>query len=1296
MNQENTKSLNTRSVTPRRKILEKNKLSFEETPTRKKNDSSKRESSISGGRKVASANSREENISSSGGRVHKKENIVLSDEKSSLTPQVGTPGGTPYMLRSKTKELKSSDKRTPRNEVRSNISKKDIIMPPLDLSNGSNNESEFYKFDENINSNENDNVKNNNNLSESSVYSTPKKRARVLNMNEGGVDNKLSRMETNEKEKNDIGLNDVDILNSNSTGRRQGSSRNNIKSTPRTRRHENTSINNGNNVDDCTVKDRKSILKQYDPDNVNTTTMSNIKTPKSQKKVQFGVKNLIIIDESLQEDNANKLYLNNRDTLSDMNLNNGDRMSILSEFDDPGSGNIAYNFPSLEELIGKDESSKEDSAMNTKREICAIDRNSVIDSSDCKSNIVSINNDSNIEITRKNETKVNCSNKEKINLQFENNENLDITDQINISNYSISCRDSITPNTPGAFLSVVMKNLSSVNFSDDKKDEIEDIIEEEMEKNEDCIQEDNNMIISEIGNENNNNTEIENSNIETTLEVINENINLEENSFLNDKKIVYEETVVKESIDINNEHSDNKFNEKLIETLENESKVEDDRNENVCETSTRLNELLTPKTRYSNSRNTAKKTLSPRSESLLNSLYNAKSILNIVPKGYTWEEFLSLLNLNYTMDSFNMLEFNDLDIVSTTGIMDVINENSNNDNKVLINQLNNFKENTCYKEAIEKYKVQLIKSIKSQIWEDIEKEKLMKVYTDVIFENKYKNNLLKFPESELATVLAIIVNKSRYGSKQDEKIKNELLNRLSTYFSIENGNSNSNTDKDSKNNVFYIESWLYWNEEIIFPYKKSLLKKYDEYIKKFMDINEQIIIHKNRIQNSYVLMSTLESCQISEMHVNETYWDAMKLIHENINNYKEEINRMNNYIKVMTNNKNNLNKLLIKEEELSNSLISELNSWKYKKNNLKSNLNSLRIKEEFAGFTWDLFTINKFQTIISLHNNSQYPVKIRVAIEWNINGDFEYNKKETQNDDSQSPPVILNIELINYDYESSKDNRLFVNSNYQLQNNIYQAYVKIIEKTLNLRLNELYTQHKKQNNMNNNILIELIRGIFQSCTILLWRSESIVFEILNIIKVFNLAILDIDENNSNTLIMNIPILIGINSDKVYGISGNNNNSNANNGALSSPLLSNNSAAGTILSPITPNSLTSKLSPHLLISTRPIISIKFNITNSLFNSIGTLANSIQDVHVYNVNEDICHNMVRIFKEQIHEIELNKNKTFSAVYLGYNCLLSIIQNTIQEGGKNQLIWKRPLEKFAPRLLNAVQISKLHQNY
>ncbi|KAH8741991.1 hypothetical protein FG386_002366 [Cryptosporidium ryanae] len=1295
MNQENTKSLNTKSLTPRRRVLEENKLNFDETPN-KSNVHSLKRGSTSGGRsgtKTEGSSLKEESIPSSGRRTQNK-------EKTPLTPQVGTPGGTPYMLRSKTRELRSSERITSTSGTGDEVIKKDVAMPPLDLGNDSEKKSEFYKFEE-IDSKDksggNDD-KNSSYLSNPVIYSTPRKRARGANSSEGkGDESKYSKVEINSKEKNETYSNSIDVCNSNSTGRRQrSSSRGNIRSTPRTRGYEN--VNNSNTREECTLKDRKSILKQYDPDNVNTTTMSNIKTPKSQKKVQFGVKNLIIIDESLQEDSVNKLNLNFKDMSSDINLNTGDRMSILSEFDDPGSGNIAYNFPSLEELIGQDEGNKEDgrnlnsnACGNNADDICNLVPNVgqtgiegedvVIGGGNSVSTNLYINKDQNTGVTNDYGTKGSYINKEKTDIDSFNNENQDIADQLNILDYSIGCRDSITPNTPGAFLSVVMKNLSSVNFSEDKNEEIENAMQEKMDRSE-YTQEDS-------GDKNdcdNCDSRVENDNFESALEVAGDNYqNQKEESSVNDATTTSGKAVSEEPRDASTsfvELTDQCVEDKLTENspgtpITGGLKEE----ERLRQTNARLSELLTPITRhYSGSRNTIKKTLSPKSESLLNSLYSTKSILNIVPKGYTWEEFLSLLNLNYTMDSFNVLEFNDLDMTSTTGIVDLVNNSDNSSNKELISQLSNLKEeNASYGKVVERYIVKLIKSIKSQVWEDIERERLMKVYTDDIFEHKYKNNLLRFPDSELATVLAIIVNKSRYGSKQDERVKNELLNRLSRYFSVENDGNSPNVGKGS-GNIFYINSWLCWNEEIVFPYKNLLLKRYDECIKRFTGINERVINNKNRIQNSCVLLSTLESCQISEMHVNETYWDAMRLIHENINNYKEEIDRMNNYIKVMTSNKNNLLKLLIKEEELSSSLVSELQNWKYKKNNLKSNLSNLRIKEEFAGFTWDLFTTNKFQTIIVLNSNSQYQVKVRITIEWNANGDFGSVNRDVKADADLSPPVLLSIEPINDSYERDRDEKLFANNNCLLQDKIYRAYINIIEKTLNLRLSELHMEYRKQGEMSNNILIELIRGIFQSCTVLLWRSESIIFEILNITKVFNLAILDVDENSCNTLIMNIPILTGMKNDKDCP-------ANSNNGA----------SPGTVLSPITPNSLTSKLSPHLLISTRPIISIKFNITNSLFNSAGTLVNSIQDVSVYNVSEDTCASMIRIFKEQTHEIESSKrNKGFSAVYLGYNCLLSIIQNTIQEGGKNQLIWKRPLEKFAPRLLNAVQISKLHQNY
>ncbi|KAK9172897.1 Uncharacterized protein cmbei_4001600 [Cryptosporidium meleagridis] len=1319
MEQENTRALNANNSTP----IRNGNLSSKDVNLETPNKSSSRSIGSAGGSSSVRRSSR-----------LSKKNDEKFGETGALTPQLGAPGGTPYLLRSKSRETLSS--------AEANLRKNAMAMPPLNLKSTNDLEgtSEFYQ---------NNLEKNNENTIKvgdvNNIYSTPRKRVR----------NAENGYNSSHNSNNNIGL-DLDRdpgseSQIRSSSRRKGG---NIKNTP---------VSKSRRVidEDSAVKDRKSILKQYDPDGINTSTV-NIKTPKSQKKVQFGTKNLIIIDENKQDLNIDKLI-----TESDNDENGNiqdkrfaddltvDRMSILSELDDAGTGQI-YNFPSLEELINTKKTENSSTQRVYNNDIVGSEISNRFGS--VKNNINNYHhreinqdhqatNSSNLLVQSENSEKdkskthqdrmIDCNDQKNLESEYiktnqsqfedENSieKNIELTDQINISDYSINCRDSIAPNLPGAFLSVVMQNLSSVNFPEEKKPESdEDIKIPKLEFSDDNIEGSINKesdLYQEVTMENQSVIEDDEIYIDTKKQV-----NKEDEIILEASKEDIQNQQEQVQIEFESEQLDSQIHEKLIReenkeftTVESVTKKESNNEKNQIEESlshqndnfetqqivltetltilkdnnNRLsNILITPKRNNIGSIGYINK-LSPSSETLLKSLNNTKSILNITPQGYTWEEFQSILNLNYTMENyFGTLEFDEIE--NNRRVKDKnIEEESMNSKLLLVNIENILKEDGGNSEKIQEivaeYSSEIIKSIKHQIWDEIEKNILIKEFSDENHE-RYTENLSKFSTSEIATLMAIIVNKSRYGSKNDERIKNELFERISGYFFGEG------------RNIFLKKAIIDWKEKVIFPLKNKMINKFEEMIKIFMLKNEQILNNKNRIQNSKVLLSTLESCKISEMHVYETYWNAMRIVHENIVNYKEEIERVKNYLNVMDQKKRNISRLLLKEEELYNSLILELNDWKVKKDSLRNNLNDLRIKEEFAGFTWDLFTINKFQTIIILNNNCHNRnnlVKVRVSIEWNMNDDIIIDNH---------PPIILKIELLLDNIILVDDSSSSINSKYndlqlqlslvnnqRLEDKIYNAYIKVIEKTLNLRLIELYFDYKKKNKMNNNILIELIRGIFQSCIVLLWRLESIVFEILNIIKVFNLAILDIIDENK--LILNIPILVGINERNDFEI--NNNNENQNSNLIYSSCTSNSPIAA---SPITPNSLTSNtLSPHLLMASRPVITITFNITNSLFMSVGTLVNSIEHISVYNMSDEITKDMICVFKDQINEIEArdsnnSKIRKNSAVYVGYNCLLSIIQNTIQEGGHNQLIWKRPLEKFAPRLLNAVQISKLHQNF
>ncbi|KAJ1607807.1 hypothetical protein OJ253_2170 [Cryptosporidium canis] len=1331
MDQENTKSLNSSTNTPNRNANLSFKNSNSETPVK----SSAR--SVGGSAGGSSSVRRSSRLL--------KKNDAKSDDNALFTPNIGAPGGTPYLLRSKSRETLSS--------TEANLRSNAMEMPPLNLGSGNDlgENSEFYQMNTEKHERRNDST---------NIYSTPRKKMRGSDENNVNISSNKNIDNTDFSKGLDL---ETESQMKNSSRRRGG----NIKSTPRSK-------NKRVNEEDSAIKDRKSILKQYDPDGINTATV-NIKTPKSQKKVQFGTKNLIIIDENKQDMNINKFVIEsdnvdgsrNQDNVQIGELESG-RMSILSELDDAGTGQI-YNFPSLEELINTKKSEDNPNSNTYNGDIIYNDvsgKNVIIRSSNTYLGDIPIDQSKSIE----NRIQIGNYDEEASNIQDGNDNSsnaegdlnviqdgngdrgLDLTDQINISDYSINYRDSIPANLPGAFLSEVMKNLSSVNFPDESNKEMEsDIRIPKLEINddsfhgkdlntsvqlEDSAKESDVLDINEESKEQKHDEFAEDNKLSETHSLQNEvddksELKLEEQTQI--QQIVVEQTneeiesdqlvdgnnEISQSIETKIEEISNQPSDLIPELVEERDEVEASsgyQNDDIetqkivlTETLTILKDsnnrlssiLITPK-RNSNVNAGYANKLTPSSEALLKSLNNTKSILNITPQGYTWEEFQTILNLNFTMENyFSILDFNE--IGNSAKIKEKNVEEESMDSKLLLMDLQSMlkseksidQENA--KQIVSRYSSEVIRSLQNRIWSEIEKHTLIKEFNSQVFNERYTENLSKFSESEIATVMAIIVNKSRYGSKNDEKIKNELFERISKYFFAED------------RNIFLKKAIIDWKEKVVFPFKNLLIMGYEEMIKMFIQKHEQLMNNKNRIQNSNVLLSTIESCKISEMHVYETYWNAMKIVHDNINNYKDEIERFKNYLNLMERKKSNISKLLLKEEELYNSLLLELNDWKFKKNSLRHHLNDLRIKEEFAGFTWDLFTINKFQTIIVLNNscnNQSNLLKVRVSIEWNIDD----NSSLSGNKIMDSPPVTLKIELLEEDrkIENSEDDlsanslkfndlqfQLALLNNQRLDDKIYLAYIHVIEKTLNLRLIELFLDYKRQNKMNNNILIELIRGIFQSCIVLLWRLESIVFEILNIIKVFNLAIIDIEEN---ILVINIPILVGahdISSNSGIGVIHANQSlySSTSNSPLSPLLLT----GPTSSSPMTP----SNPSPHLLMASRPVISIQFNITNSLFMSIGTLVNSIEGISIYNTNDEITSDMIRVFKDQIDEIHgqgkyLNNTRKNSAVYVGYNCLLSIIQNTVQEGGRNQLIWKRPLEKFAPRLLNAVQISKLHQNF
>lgn len=1357
MDQENTKSLNTlisNNTTPRRNSSSTLKDGNSETPIK---GSGRSVSSVCGSSSVRRSN-----------RLQKRVD-VKQDDAVARTPQLGAPGGTPYLLRSKSREVMSSMEESLRRNA--------VEMPPLNLTSTGylGVSSEFYRVGtERDLGGDNQSHEFENSGESSNMYSTPRKRARGVEVN-GTCENARS------------GLNrDFEPGGSSSqarscSSRRKGGS--NVKSTP-------LSKSRRIGEEDSAAKDRKSILKQYDPDGINTA-MVNIKTPKSQKKVQFGTKNLIIIDENKQDMNINRLITesDNDETSRDGDVGSSGthhldgglvdgRMSILSELDDAGTGQI-YSFPSLEELINtrKDEDDGQSSKPYVSSGVVEVevsgknggmkcgylfDQTSNLEHFD-RSEYAAGDGSASRSRSQEDGDRVRIYETSRLGgVQEEDNveKSLELTDQINISDYSINYRDSIAPNLPGAFLSVVMKNLSSVNFPEEGgSQELEDEIripELEMDVSAPTLLEE----VCEAEEKSVLNTGVEDSSQDHPEGI------LEKDSMIDASKT--ERTEMKDHVEpeqkesqeyqqvqeeLNSNHEEIEKNHPVPSVCESELKVtevgKDLENHQIesfetqqivlTETLTILKDgnnrlssiLITP--RRSNHGNPGYiNKLSPSSESLLKSLNNTKSILNITPQGYTWEEFQTVLNLNYTMEHyFGILDFEE----SGNRIKDGVVEEGMDGGGLLLLDLESILKNEGVDEGqvvkkegvrngvrvedvLSRYSSEVVKSVRTQIWNELEKNTLVKEFNN---QERYSDGLLRFPASEIATVMAIIVNKSRYGGKNDERVKNELFERISKYFFVEDGR-----------NIFFKKAKIDWKEKVVFPLKSLLISKYEEVQRMFMSKHERLMNNRNRIQNSNVLLSTLESCKISEMHVHETYWNAVRIVHDNINNYKGEIERLRSYMGMMERKKSNISRLLLKEEELYASLLMELNSWNVKKNSLRYHLTDLRIKEEFAGFTWDLFTINKFQTVIILNNscnNRSNLVRVRVSIEWNM--DESSNLFVSGESCDHSPPITLKVELLqdrekekkgwgcgeerDEDAGSSRYNdlqlQLALVNNQRLEDKIYQAYIEVIERTLNLRLMDMYLDFKRQSRMNNSTLIELIRGMFQSCIVLLWRLESIVFEILNIIKVFNLAIIDIIDKN--VLVLNIPILVGVSDEggvRRIGFGERSEHSSSHHFFSSSsspvsPLFG--GVVNSASSPLTPNSFTSNNShsPHLLMASRPVISIKFNITNSLFKSVGTLVNSIEDISIYNTSEEVTKDMTRVFKDQIEEVtgsrcEVDCSTTAtwrnSAVYVGYNCLLSVIQNTIQEGGRNQLIWKRPLEKFAPRLLNAVQISKLHKNF
>ncbi|EEA08101.1 uncharacterized protein CMU_032430 [Cryptosporidium muris RN66] len=1336
----------------------------------------------------------------------------------SLTPTIGTPGSTPYSLRSRSRasidnsgskgdsQLSANDavqkslslKETSTERKRLNLGKKKSILPPLDL--GIILEEEETVYD---GSGDSSNRKIN-------TSNTSSRRRRQIQIGDNKIKSSSEFMPADIRDSEDIlkrEQNDHKVNHSTSVYEtiEASSTQGYVYKTPvRSKKdpspkqaeelNETSVVVESERISSTRIKDnRKSILKQYDPDNSNTATLAISKTPKSQKKVQFKVKN-VIIDSNIPNS-----------TLS----NSCERMSLLSDLDEINSGQL-YNFPSLEELIRTDDINHTTSGANTNADnLKSNDSNSSISEYAISANLSvrdnggdSSGNDSGKSISVKSDvnkietpildnisnvssflsSKDGCGNDhssednksshdtDRSQFNREGEDNLQVIG--NSTKSEILHRDSIAPNVPGAFLSIVMKNLSYVNFSvEENQDESakDDSLsltskynnqnEIEIEKREINVQKQtqssstcsfsfnneipnlsNSLSISadksslnlkdEVIDENRILYNEQDSNIYPNAEIrilaenedSNEYIstsdirsvdNLEitleaKNSKIADNSLIEGDLVLENNSNNLVLNNDEKIEIELEVSQQDpniggdfETKYEDASERISYKTTENRNDLntsayfSTPSPFYSDIPAKTQYFSTPNTDTLV-------TINDTIPQGYTWDEFQSLLNLNYS-ENFNILDF------------EYENNKDTNDRiekcKLLIKSIEDISSGKNEQtfdigitaRSLTEYELH---SINSQIWDKIEKNTLLDFYTNEIYQ-KYLKLTEEFCNSKLAKELATIVNKSRYGTKDDEKVKDELVKNIGRYFA---------------SNMFANKAWLEWKERVIMPLKQKVILKLAGKIRQYNDIYQMYRNDKNKIKNAFVLLSTLESCHISEMNVYESYCNAIKIVRNNINNYREEINRSKNYIDSMNNKKKNLRTLLMKEEELTNSLNLELFNWKNKKSKLEKKLISLKQKEEFGGFTWNQFTINRFQAnILPLINNSKYSVKPKISIEWNIN---ELNKHTRspiqdenvnmnngiQNNNNQSKlmcnyssdKTIYSVNIptresmgittesndIKYTCPVKLEIQLEADEESSIEYRMYCGYIEIIKLVLNYRLGLLYSKERDQNKDNcNHMLIVFIRSIFQACLILLWKVECMIYEVMNINKVFNLLTVEIDSDNNNSfkggsvLRMNIPILTG-----AINISSNSPNTLVNN----SPLVISPASSG--LS-----------SPHVPL--RPIIRLSFNMVDSLFKSNGTLIGSIQDMDILNVLEDTRLNMKSLFEKQILEVtnpswgdnaKSNKECPISAVKIGKNCLLSIIQSTIQGGGGNQFLWQRPLERFAPRLLNAVQISKLHSEY